>query len=82
MKKLLKEFVKSLDNKSEDEFFGTEREMGENLSKKFLQWCNKNRKKLQPPPEPLQTHCMPGKHLGMGGGYTETCEVCGRNIYS
>lgn len=29
-----------------------------------------------------QTYCSPGKHLGMGGGYTETCEVCGKNIYS
>jgi hypothetical protein len=31
---------------------------------------------------PKQTHCMPGRHLGMGGGYHEICEVCGKNVYS
>lgn len=31
---------------------------------------------------PQQTHCEPGRHLGMGGGYHEICEVCGKNVYS
>lgn len=48
MKKLLAEFAKTLDDKSKDEWYTTDRDVWEQMAKRFLMWCNSNRKKLQP----------------------------------
>lgn len=44
---LVKEFRQSLDNKDKDEWWGTDRDIWDGISKKFLNWCERNRKKIE-----------------------------------
>ena len=48
---LVKEFKQSLDNKDKDEWWGTDRDIWDSISKKFLNWCERNRKKIESLPE-------------------------------
>ena len=48
---LVKEFNQALDNKEKDEWWGTDRDIWEGISKKFLNWCERNRKRIETPKE-------------------------------
>ena len=44
---LVKEFGQSLDKKEKDEWWGTDRDIWDGISKKFLNWLERNRKKIE-----------------------------------
>jgi len=46
MKKAINDFKRTLDKKEKDEWWGTEREIWNDISKKFLIWFDKNKKKF------------------------------------
>jgi len=45
MKKAINDFKRTLDKKDKDEWWGTEQMIWGDISKKFLVWFDKNRKK-------------------------------------
>lgn len=47
MKEICKKFSKSLDDKKMDEWYATERDFWDGMSKKFIMWLNNNRKLLE-----------------------------------
>lgn len=47
---LVKEFSQSLTSKEKDEWWGTERGVWNDISGKFLMWCERNRKRIENPP--------------------------------
>ncbi len=51
---LVKEFSQSLkngkDDKDMDEWWGTNKDIWDGISKKFLNWCERNRKKIENQP--------------------------------
>lgn len=47
MKKAINDFKRTLDKKDKDEWWGTEREIWNDISKKFLIWFDKNKKKFE-----------------------------------
>jgi len=46
MKFLIQEFGKSLNKEKMDEWWGTDKDIWNEMGKRFLMWCNSHRKKL------------------------------------
>ena len=44
---LVREFKKTLNNKNMDEWWGTDKDIWDGISKKFLNWCERNRKRIE-----------------------------------
>lgn len=49
LKELVKKFGKTLDDKKPDEWWDTDKNVWDEISKKFIQWVNSNRKLLNVP---------------------------------
>ena len=47
IRELVKQYTATLSNEEKDEWWGTDRQIWDSMARRFLRWCEKNRKKVE-----------------------------------